>query len=137
MSVLTVNLKHLYQRRGLWLIYALFGVVAFTIIKDPLRDPRAGEGDFIGFPVLSFFIGFLAILSQMDVLSKPVSYCLPGHRRAFRRYVFFTAIVTSGVCSMMFLRYPDLAGGPLVLVVCSAFFAGLTFFMDHYFRRAV
>ncbi|MCK4293251.1 MAG: hypothetical protein KAY65_08640 [Planctomycetes bacterium] len=129
MSILSVNLKHLYQRRGLWLVYPLFGIVAFTVIKDPLEHPRAGEGEFIGFAVLPFFIGFLATLPQMEVLSKPLSYCLPGHRRVCRRYVFWTAITTSGVCSMLFLRYPDLAGGPLLLVVCSAFFAGLTFFM--------
>jgi hypothetical protein len=129
MSILTVNLKHLYQRRGLWLVYLLFGFVAFTFMKDSLVHPKAGEGDFVGFAVLSFFIGFLAILPQMEVLSTPLSYCLPGHRRVFRRYVFYTAIATSAVCSMLFLRYPDLYGGPLALVVCSAFFAGLTFYM--------
>ena len=48
MSVLAVNLKHLYQRRGLWLIYALFGIVAFTLVKDPLMRMRTGHGDYIG-----------------------------------------------------------------------------------------
>jgi len=129
MSILTVNLKHLYQRRGLWVVYALFGIVAATLIKDPLIRARAGEGDFVGFAVLPFFIGFLFTLPQMEVLSKPLSYCLPVHRRVFRRYVFCTAIATIAVCSMLFLRYPDLHGGPLVLVVCSAFFGGLTFYM--------
>ena len=129
MSILTVNLKHLYQRRGLWLVYLLFGFVVFIFMKDSLVHPKAGEGDFVGFAVLSFFIGFFFTSPQMEVLSKPLSYCLPGHRRVFRRYVFYTAIATSAVCSMLFLRYPDLYGGPLALVVCSAFFAGLTFYM--------
>jgi len=129
MSVLSVNLKHLYQRRGLWLIYGLFGVVAFTVIKDSLLRPRVGEGDFIGFAVLPFFLGFLLTVPQTDVLTKPLSHCLPGHRRMFRRYVFCTGIVISVVCSMLFLRHPDLAGGALARVVCSAFFAGLTFFL--------
>jgi len=129
MSILTVNLKHLYQRRGLWLVYLLFGVVAATLIKDPLIRARAGQGDFVGFAVLPFFIGLLLSLPQIEVLSKPLSYCLPGHRRMFRRYVFCTAMATSCICSMLFLRYPDLHGGPVVLVVCSAFFTGLTFYM--------
>ena len=129
MSILTVNLKHLYQRRGLWVVYLLFGIVAFTVGKDPLLWARAGHGDYIASAVLPFFIGFLLILPQIAVLSKPLSYCLPGHRRVFRRYVFWTGIATSGVCSMLFLRYPGLDGGPLVLVLCSAFFAGLTCFM--------
>ena len=129
MSILTVNLKHLYQRRGLWVVYLLFGFVAFTVMKDSLVHPKAGEGDFVGFAVLSFFIGFLFTLPQMEVLSKPLSYCLPGHRSVFRRYVFYTAVATSAVCSMLFLRYPDLYGWPVALMVCSAFFAGLTFYM--------
>ena len=129
MSILIANLKHLYQRRGLWLVYLLFGIVAFTLMKDSLVHPKAGEGDYIGSVVLPFFIGFLLTLPQIEVLSKPLSYCLPGHRRVFRRYILWTGIVSSGVCSMLFLRYPDLDGGPLLLVVCSAFFAGLTFYM--------
>jgi len=129
MSVLTVNLKHLYQRRGLWAIYLMFGIVAFTLVKNPLMRVRTGGGDYIGCVVLPFLLGFLFTLPQMGVLSRPVSYCLPGHRRMFRRYVFWTAIGTSFVCSLLFLRYPDLHGGPLVLVVFSAFFAGLTCYM--------
>ena len=31
MSVLTVNLKHLYQRRGFWLVYVILGLFAFTL----------------------------------------------------------------------------------------------------------
>jgi hypothetical protein len=129
MSILSVNLKHLYQRRGLWVVYLLFGFVVFTFMKDSLVHPKAGEGDYIRFAKLAFFIGCLLTLPQMEVLSKPLSYCLPGHRRVFRRNVFCTAIASSAVCSMLFLRYPDLHGGPLALVLCSAFFAGLTFYM--------
>jgi len=129
MSILSVNLKHLYQRRGAWFVYLLFGIVALVLVKDPLLHARAGHGDYIASAVLPFFIGFLLILPQTEVLSKPFSYCLPGHRRVFRRYVFCTAIATSAVCSMLMLSYPDLHGEPLVLVVCSAFFAGMTFYM--------
>jgi len=107
----------------------LFGIVGATLIKDPLLDPRAGKGEYIGLAALPFFMGLLLTLPAMGVLSKPFSYCLPGHRRVFRRYVFYTAIATSAVCSMLMLRYPDLHGGELVLVVCSASFAGMTFYM--------
>ena len=40
MSILTANLKHLYQRRGMWLVYPLLGMVAFIYIMDP----KAVEG---------------------------------------------------------------------------------------------
>ncbi|MBN2272464.1 MAG: hypothetical protein JXN61_17765, partial [Sedimentisphaerales bacterium] len=129
MSILGVNLKHLYQRRGMWLIYLLFGVVALNLVNDSLIRARAGHGDYVGCVVLPFFVGLLLSLPQVEVLSKPFSYCLPGHRRMFRRYVFWTAGATCLVCSLLFLKYPGLSGWPLALVVCSGFFAGLTFYM--------
>ncbi|MHC4745508.1 MAG: hypothetical protein ACYS8Z_26640, partial [Planctomycetota bacterium] len=125
MSILTANLKHLYQRRGMWLIYLLFVPMAFTFLKGPLLEEKPDRGDFVGFAVLPFFIGFILTLPQMDVFSKPMSYCLPGHRRMFRRYVFGTGIAISVLCSLLFLSHPDLSGWPLLFVLCSSFFAGL------------
>jgi hypothetical protein len=125
MSILTANLKHLYQRRGMWLVYPLLGTVAFIYIMDP----KAVEGYYIGFAALPFFIGLLVTLPQIEVLSKSFSYCLPGHCRFFRRYVFYIGIAAGVLCSMMLVTYPELYGVPLLLVVCSAFFAGLTFYM--------
>ncbi len=128
MSILTVNLKHLYQRRGLWLVYPVLAIAIFGVLVGPLgRPPEAAKGRYVGPVVVAFLVGFLATLLQIEVLSKPFSYCLPGHSRVLRKYVFFVAVPVSILCSMLFLAYPGLHSWQLLLVLCSAFFANLTF----------
>lgn len=130
MSILIVNLKHLYQRRGLWLVHAILAIVILGFFVKPLvRPPEPAKGQYVGPLVVAFLVGFLATLLQIEVLSKPFSYCLPGHRRILRKYVFFIAVPVSAFCSMLFLVYPGLNSWPLILVLCSAFFAQLTFYL--------
>jgi len=125
MSVLTVNLKHLYQRRGLWLFYVILVLFALAGIAVLFEDAKAGQGRFIGLIVLAFVVGLLLPVLQIEVLSKPFSYCLPGHKRMVRKFVFCVGIVFNIFGSLLFFVYPDLNAGQLLLVVCSAFFAGL------------
>ena len=125
MSILTVNLKHLYQRRGIWLVYASSGLGVFMSILLPLENPGAGKGLYIGLVALAFVIGLIVAVLPIEVLSKPFSYCLPGHRKVARRFVFCVGIVFNLCGSLLFFVYPSSNAGQLVLVVCSAFFAGL------------
>lgn len=127
MSILSVNLKHLYQRRGLWLVYVVLAVAIFGVFVTPLVGPETAEGQYVGPVVVAFLVGLLATFLQIEVLSKPFSYCLPGHRRVLRKYVFGVAVPLSIFCSMLFLAYPGLHSWQLLLVLCSAFFAQLTF----------
>jgi len=128
MSVLTVNLKHLYQRRGLWLFYVIVVLFAFAAIAVLFEDTKAGQGRFIGLIVLAFVVGLLLAVLPLEVMSKPFSYCLPGHRKVPRRFIFWVGVLVNLFGSLLFLTYPDLHSGQLFLVVCSAFFAGMIFF---------
>lgn len=128
MSILTVNLKHLYQRRGIWVVYAFLGFFAFAGIAVSFERPVVGQGRFTGLVVLAFIIGLLAAALPIEVLTKPFSYCLPGHRKVVRKFIFSVAVVFNFLGSLRFLMYPGLNSGQLVLVVCSAFCAGLIFY---------
>ena len=44
------------------------------------------------------------------------------------QFIFSLAVVVNFLASLLFLMYPGLNAGQLVLVVCSAFFAGMIFF---------
>jgi hypothetical protein len=129
MSILSVNLKHLYQRRGMWLVHLFLGFFAFAVVADVADRPRAGQGEYVGLIVWAFIVGFIVPVMQIEALSKPFSYCLPGHRRIFRKYVFCIGLATNALCSALFITYPNLYGGQLPAVQCSAFFAGLTFYL--------
>ena len=129
MGILTVNLKHLYQRRGLWLAYVFLGFLVFASIAEAL-DKRAGRGDFI-IPVMgALFVGFLVAVLQIEVLNKPFSYCLPGHRKVPRKFIFSTGVAINLTASLIFLLYPFLYlyWPHRIAVICSAFFAGLVFY---------
>jgi MFS family permease len=125
MSVLTVNLKHLYQRRGLWLFYVIVVLFALAGIAILFDDTKAGQGRFVGLIVLAFVVGLLLAVLPIEVLSKPFSYCLPGHRKMVRKFVFCVGIVFNIFGSLLFFVCPSLNAGQLILAVCSAFFAGL------------
>lgn len=129
MSVLTVNLRHLYQRRGLWLVYAMFALFPLVSIGVPLDEPVAGEGRFIGLIAFAFMVGMAMMVLQMETLSKPMAFCLPGHRAGFRKVIFVIGIVTNGLSALLFLGYPDLPVVWRSVVLCSAFFAGLIFYL--------
>ncbi len=129
MSVLTINLRHLYQRRGLWLAYPMLALFVWVGIAIPLDDPEAGAGRFIGLIVFAFMVGMAAMVLQMETLSKPMSFCLPGHRPCVRRVVFLIGLVTNASSSLLFLSYPGLPFVWRLIVLCSAFFAGLIFYL--------
>ncbi len=124
-NIITVNLKHLYQRRGLWLAYLIFGLVVFGSLAVGLNKPLLGKGRFMGPVLLQFLIGLCTASWTIEILTKPFSYCLPGHRAVPRKFVFSVAIVTSLLGSLLFLAYPGLYWWQPLLVTCSAFCAGL------------
>jgi len=79
--------------------------------------------------MLAVVAGFLITLAQLEILSRPFAYCLPGHRVVLRKYVFCGAAPVSLICSVVFLAYPGLDWPERVVVLCSAFFANLTFYV--------
>lgn len=129
MSILTVNLKHFYQRRGLWFGYLMIGLFVFASIAFPLDNPKAGEGTFIGFNVVALLVGLMVAVMQMEVIIRPFAFGLPRHRQMVRKLIFLVAIVTSALSSLIFLLYPGLSVLQLPLVICSAFFAGMIFYL--------
>jgi len=63
---------------------------------------------------------------QKEILTKPFSYCLPGHRKIPRNIVFWVGVVFNGLLSLLFLAYPGLDTISSLIAVCSAFFMGMT-----------
>lgn len=128
MSILVANLKHLHQRRELWLVCALLGLSAF-VCTALMLDPRAaGKGAFVCILFLMFIVGFLVAMLSLEVVAKPFSYCLPGHRKVARMFIVITGAAVSLMGSLLFLVYPGLDSWQRIPVVCSAFCADMLFF---------
>lgn len=126
MSTLSHNLKHLYQRRSLWPVYGFFALIIYASVAIPLCRPRADEGYFIGLIALQFLVGLCTTSLAIEVLTKPFSYCLPGHQAVSRKFILLVGVATSFLGSVLFITYPRLYVWERPLVICSASCAGLT-----------
>jgi hypothetical protein len=141
MRVLLANLKHFYQRRGLWIAYVGLTIVAWLMVQWVLPTPGKGRGVFGGFLVCSFLWGLLVATTQMETASKPFSFCLPGHRDVVRKLVFLAGFVVSLALVLVFaalLASPSFVGplefylrspGVLILLKISYFCASMTAYL--------
>jgi hypothetical protein len=138
MRILLANLKHLYQRRGLWIVYAGVAMVVWFWSAFSVTN---GQVPFGGFLLGSFLLGLLVATLQMETSSKPFSFCLPGHREAVRKLVLLVGLVVSLaflLVSVALLAAPSFAGALglsfmppewLILVLGAYFCASVTAYL--------
>ncbi len=78
MSILVANLNHLYQKINPWAILSTFGILTFIVIKIIEGSLRENElGGFSAPIIWMFFVGIFVAALLIDVLSRPLSFCLP------------------------------------------------------------
>lgn len=122
MNILMANLKHLYQKRSFWFVGLIYGVFAFGVIRVIARAITRNKQGAFSAPVLwMFFISVLIVSLPIDILTKPFSSCLPGHRKIPRKFLFCIGLVLSFLWSLSFLFYPDLNIVKTILACLSAF----------------
>jgi hypothetical protein len=126
MSILKANLKHLYQRRGLWFVYALFAFISAAVIAGIYgMSSDSDNGLFVALLALSNVSGLLACSMQIDIAIKPFSLCLPGHRRIKRRFLLIVAVGVNLLFALIFLLYPNIGPADKLIAVAAAFCAGM------------
>jgi len=126
MSILKANLKHLYQCRGLWFWYViLLCVTPAALMPLWLRDNER----FVGYLVLSFFGALITTSLQKEILSKPFSFCLPGHCKIPRRFFFVIGGVINMLFGLVFLAHTELQFPYVLLVICAGAFMGMIFYL--------
>jgi len=130
MSILKANLKHLYQRRGLWFLYGLMCLLIPALTARAFQSGGADgqNGLFVILIAVSNIAGLFACSMQIDIAVKPFSLCLPGHRRVKRQFLLIVAVVTSLLFSLIFLLYPGIGVAGKFMAVTAAFFAGMISF---------
>lgn len=109
MNILAANLKHLYQRKSFWLIWLYFGAVALGIIGTIIRAALEGRQITFIAPIMwMFFFGIIMASLPIEILTKPFSYCLPGHNKIPRKLLFSIGLTLSFLWSLTFFLHPDL-----------------------------
>jgi hypothetical protein len=126
MNILRANLKHLYQCRGLWFWY----VILLCVTPAALMPLWSSENErFVGYLILSFFAALAAVNLQKEILSKPFSFCLPGHRKIPRQFVFRIGYVVNGLFGLVFLAHTQLQFPYVLLVICAGSFVGMIVYL--------
>jgi hypothetical protein len=114
MTPLTANLKPFYQRRALWAFYVWLGLTTVPFSMLVFTRPRAGgHGTFSGFAgylIVSLVMGLAAAAMQHEIMLKPFSFMLPGHRRLPKTVVLVVGLLVNLLLGLVFLRYPGLTG---------------------------
>jgi hypothetical protein len=126
MNILRANLKHLYQCRGLWFWYAILLCVTPAALMPVWSR---GNERFVGYVTLSFFGALITTGLQKELLSKPFSFCLPGHCEIPRRFIFITGGVINMLFGLVFLAHTELMFPYVLLVICSGGFMGMIFYL--------
>jgi hypothetical protein len=135
MKILIANLKQLYQRRSLWLIYASLGYFTWLQISISLRlhsiDRLIGRSSAeahrsINFLFWAAVVGAGAAWLQIEVLNKPFAFCLPRQRQSVRMFVFFVAIAANMASCAASSISSEVADSHELILLGSCFFAGLT-----------
>jgi hypothetical protein len=103
MSILAINLKHLYQRinvRLLWLIFIgfLIPIVMVTI--------RGGKGVFLGVFAWVYLFGLFTASIQVEIITKPFTFCLPGYHKIPLKYLLSICFASALLFMIIFLFYP-------------------------------
>jgi hypothetical protein len=120
MSILTANMKHLYQCLGTWFGYLIILCGAPIVLFFTKFDDR-----YLGYLLISFWAGVLAGNMQKDVLTKPFSFCLPGHRRIPKLFIFWIGGVVNLILGCVFLLYPGLNFPYVLMAILAGGFVGM------------
>jgi len=125
MSILTTNLKHLYQNHGLWLWHLL------TLCQMPMifLFLREGSQRYLGYLLISYCFGFMVGHVQREILSKPFSFCLPGHSHIPQKFILWIGLVVNGLLGFVFLRYPGMQFPYVILVILAGSVVGMAFYL--------
>lgn len=90
-------------------------------------DPEVGG--YVAAFILPAWSACVLTSLQKDLLHKPFSFTLPGHREALRRTMFGVGIAASLVASLGVLTFPGLSGLSQFWAVWSAFCFGLIVYL--------
>ena len=129
MNRVAENLAPLLTCPAFYLWHLLVAVICIPALLHAWLSGDYDRGAFVAAFLLPACSACVLTSMQRDLLSSPVSFCLPGQRGALRRTSFLVGIITSLVASLPVLTHPGLAGVSLVLAVWSAFCFGLLVYL--------
>lgn len=127
MKTIIANLKLYIPNRYFWLAY-LFCLSILGIMIGAVANNKKDEVIMIGlFMNLPLWVGFLAALLQIDIFSKPVSFCLPGHRQSVKKVLLIVSVIASVI--LAFIAAMHIFGNQWDTMIVPLFFLNFIFLL--------
>ena len=96
MKPFTANLKHLYQRREMWIWYFFIGIfILLLIAMIKTYEIKFDNGALISPILVIFFISSAMGRLTADIWNKPFSFCMPGQIETSLKILLSTGIITA------------------------------------------
>ena len=128
MKTIIANLKLYLPNRFLWTAYLYISVLLYFIIILVTGKKRIDEQLIIGvFMYLPLFIGFFTALMQIEILTKPFAFCLPGHKQNVKKVLFLIGIAASFIITTVITLI--LLNKINMIIIVPIFFMSMLFFL--------
>jgi len=125
MKAIIANLKLYLPNRYFWPTYFSGAVILYIFMISLRFDQKRNHGLLISaFACLHFYIGYAATMMQINIFTKPFSFCLPGHKQNAKLVLFIIGIVTCLVMAFVVVFVFKL--NPMIIPVI--FFANKFFY---------
>ncbi len=118
------NLKHFYQCRGFWWYYLIFAMFASQMVLFE-RESRM----WFWFGMINLMAGLGISSLHKEILARPFTYCLPGHRPIPRRIIVSFGVILNLLLPVVILLRKDLAYHDIPFIVMSASSFGLIVYL--------
>ncbi len=123
MRTTIANLKHLYQCLDVWWYYLVFAMIG------TLKLSNEREYFWLWFGLINLVLGFGISMLQKEILSRPLTYCLPGHRTIPCKIILSVGIVFNVLLSLLIILCRNLIDYNPLLIILSVSSVGLTIYL--------
>lgn len=129
MTTTRATLGTLFQCRPMWFWHVIGGAMCLVALIRPLTFAGVREGAVIGVLVVPLWNGVISASLWRDTLSRPFSFFVPGHRRAWRRTLLAMALVLAAVCTTVTAFVPAPTPEAVAVRAAQVFFLCMGTFM--------
>ena len=130
MKPVTANLKIYYQRPALyfWYFIILCQVPGFIIHMISHSDMQHQYGTMFHL-IMSMLFGMVVGSLQKDIFSRPVTFCLPGHRKISHKLSFVIGALFTLIPVAMMFRGIMFSANNTLLTAAAVWLAGMVAYL--------
>ncbi len=126
MTPLTANLKIFYQRKGLWFWYLILLAQGPVIAMSYHKEEFFNRMHYLIIPML---MGMMVGTLQKEIMSRPITFCLPDGRKLYRHIIYGIGALLSLVLTLLYVPLIHSSGIEFILITLALMFINLSVYL--------